>query len=202
MTDDTEFTLDIGTDSIDSLTDVDEPLETALMIASDLPTRALSLAGGGLLLLSALRSIGRGQLRAIPKAIAAGGLLRYGLQRPQASDRSAFEPTSDGIESQNEQKEVSDAAHAAGTRPDSGRESRIDAEDEIDVSDPAMADETAEATGPSSEQAQPSQTDSTEPEEDASDMNVDSESTGSDAGNASPIPDSDDEADNETAGER
>ncbi|MDF9744721.1 hypothetical protein [Natrinema salsiterrestre] len=47
---------------------------------------------------------------------------------------------------------------------------------EIDVSDSAMADETSEATGPTPEQAQPTQTADTEPEEspaqDASEMKV------------------------------
>ncbi|SER21381.1 hypothetical protein [Natrinema salaciae] len=47
---------------------------------------------------------------------------------------------------------------------------------EVDVSDPAMADEVSEATGPSPEQAQPTQTADTEPEEspaeDASGMKV------------------------------
>ncbi|GAB7019772.1 hypothetical protein [Halostagnicola bangensis] len=48
---------------------------------------------------------------------------------------------------------------------------------EIDVSDSALADEPAEATGPDPEQAQPSQTEGTEPEgtieEDASHMRAD-----------------------------
>ncbi|QLG49385.1 hypothetical protein [Natrinema halophilum] len=52
-----------------------------------------------------------------------------------------------------------------------------DAEVAVDVSNSAMADEESEATGPSSEQAQPTQTEGTEPEaspaEDASHMKVD-----------------------------
>ena len=43
---------------------------------------------------------------------------------------------------------------------------RTDDEAEIDLSEAAMADEASEATGPSSTQAQPAQTDRTEPERD------------------------------------
>ncbi|WP_254762045.1 hypothetical protein [Natrinema marinum] len=62
------------------------------------------------------------------------------------------------------------------TDEDPRRETEAD-EIEIDVSDPAMAEEESEATGPDPEQAQPTRTEDTEPEEspaeDASHMKVD-----------------------------
>lgn len=211
----------------------------------DIPAGTLSLVGGGLLLLSALRSAGRGQLRAIPKGVAAAGLLSYGLGKRDAAgefgvrsstglglrsdedESSTFEPESvEDVEGGSDGKETSDTAAAAASRPDLSQQSEMDpetgeieesptidadgdggseieftedadgskggleAEDddprrdtadddeplEIDVSDSAMADEASEAAGPTSEQAQPAQTDSVEPdetpEEDASHMKV------------------------------
>lgn len=67
---------------------------------------------------------------------------------------------------------------------------RLDEEgqEEIDISEAAMADEASEAAGPTSQQAQPAQTEDTEPEpsptEDASHMQAD-------------VPDDEDEADDE-----
>lgn len=227
MIEDNDPQLDVGMESLEELRETDRPVEMALSAATDVPTEALSLASGGILLLSAAQSLVRGQLRAIPKAIAGAGLLRYGLRKRRSSARSTFEPNTDEIEGGSAGKEISDAAHAAGERPDSGRESQIDAggdiddssqlgeegdagsrieftddaeaseprskpgletddDDprrntdgdsvEIDVSEPAMAEEASEATGPDPEQAQPSQTDAIEPEEtpdeDASHMKV------------------------------
>ncbi|GAB3671855.1 hypothetical protein [Halopiger thermotolerans] len=224
--------------------------ETAKDVVTDVDVSAgtLSLVGGGLLLVSALRSAGRGQLRAIPKGLAAAGLLGYGLGKRDSSgegdgfgvrsssglglrsssdEPSTFEPESvEGVEGGSEGKETSDAAAAASARPDLSQQSEIDADSgeieesptidadedggseieytedpdgstgdlegedddprretadddeplEVDVSDSAMADEASEAAGPTSEQAQPAQTDTTEPEEtpdeDASDMKV------------------------------
>lgn len=237
MTDDNELTVDVGTDTIDELQETEEPLETAISIASDLPAGAVPMAGGTVLLLSAIRSLARGNRRGILTAIGGAGLLRYGLSKRRASDRSTFEPNTDEIEGGTEGKESSDAAHAAASRPDSGRESQIDAEGEIDdsaqlgdegdtgsriefttdaeeseprskpgtegeddprrdtddesvkidVSDSAMAEEMSEATGPDPEQAQPTQTDSIEPEEtpeeDASEMQVEPDEGNDEAGN-------------------
>ena len=211
--------------------DVQEPVETVTsVIGGDLKT-VLPLLGGGVLLLSALKSLGKGQLRALPKAAVAAGLISYGFRNRASSDEAeTFEPSFDEIEGGSD-KDVSDAAAAAAERPDTGQQSEIDAEGEvhesaqlgeegetgsriefsddedadetrtkpehvgdeedprrntdddddetvdIDVSDTAMAEETSEATGPDPEQAQPAQTDATEPEEtpeeDASDMKVD-----------------------------
>ncbi|RKD95456.1 midas domain-containing protein [Halopiger aswanensis] len=261
---------------LEELTDqapIDPEAAKDVVTGIDVPAGTLSLAGGGLLLLSALRSAGRGQLRAIPKGIAAAGLLSYGLGKRDADgefglqsstglglrsdedESSTFDPSSvEGVESGTEGKETSDAAAAAATRPDLSQQSEIDpdtgeieesptidadedggseieftedadgskgeleAEDddprrdtadddeplEIDVSDSAMADEASEATGPDPEQAQPAQTDATEPEEtpdeDASDMKVepDDEEDIVDGTDEEPDDDgSDSEADNE-----
>lgn len=209
--------------------DVDVPIDTALSIVGGDFKSVVPLLGGGVVLLSALKSIGKGQLRAIPKAAVAAGLLSYGLRNRGGGEAETFRPTLDEIEGGTDGKDVSDAAHAAAERPDSGQESEIDADGdvhesaqlgdegetgsrieftdetdeeetrtkpdhvgdeadprrdtgdddetvEVDVSDTAMAEETAEATGPDPEQAQPSQTDAIEPEEtpeeDASDMKV------------------------------
>lgn len=127
----------------------------------DVPAGTLSLAGGGLLLLSALRSVGRGQLRAIPKAIAAAGLLSYGLGKrdadgefgvrsstglgPQSGsdESSTFEPDSvEGVESGTEAKETSDAAAAAASRPDLSQQSELNPDTgEIEESPTIDADE-------------------------------------------------------------
>ncbi|WP_247002478.1 hypothetical protein [Halosolutus gelatinilyticus] len=213
---------DVGTEPFTDWEELDSPAKTVL--ASDggrLGT--LELAGGGLMLFSAVRSLLRGQARAIPKGVIAAGLLGAGLRR-RARDEPLVEPgTFEG-----ENKEASDEAHTATygredrddeqprhdpaadpdtadapdddggdiefTRDEPGdrelprsnaelddeeTDPRRDEDDgpvEIDVSESALADEASEAAGPSPEQAQPSQTDATEPEEtpaeDASDMKV------------------------------
>ncbi|ELY45185.1 hypothetical protein [Natronorubrum sulfidifaciens] len=111
------------------------PIDTALSISTgDLKREVVPLLGGGVVLLSALRSLGRGQLRAIPKGIVGAGLLGYALRNRASSDSSTFEPTLDEIDGGTDGKEVSDQAHAAAKRLDSGRESQIDAGGEIDDS--------------------------------------------------------------------
>ncbi|SDQ37901.1 hypothetical protein [Natronobacterium texcoconense] len=238
MTDNQDHDHDLSADdTIDRLTpdedlETRDPISSVVSLSNALPRGTISVAGGGLLLVSALRSLAKGQLRAIPKAIAGGGLVRYGLER-RSRERdegpSTFEPDTGDVAGGTDGKDVSDQAHAAGSRHDLGRTSETgpegdvsssaqlgderdaesegeieftDGEDEgetrskpdatdtddprrntddddveIDVSDTAMADEPAEATGPDPEQAQPSQTDATEPEEtpeeDASHMKVD-----------------------------
>lgn len=226
---DYDLAAEIPTEKLEEY-DVEKPVETAISIAGD-PTRVLlPVLGGGLLLLSALRSLVRGQFRAIPAGAVGAGLLSYGLRNRRSIGPETFEPSMEEIEGGTDGKETSDQASAAAERNDSGRASQIDAEGEIDesaqlgdegetgsrieftddaegdeprtkpehagdeedprrdtdddddtvevdVSDTAMAEEVAEATGPDPEQAQPSQTDATEPEEtpeeDASDMKVD-----------------------------
>lgn len=188
----------------------------------------LAMLSGGTMFLSTLRSIARGQWRAVPKAAVGAGLLGIGLRQRRSSEASTFEPSTDEIEGETEDKTESDDAHAAREGPDAGRDPQLEGSDrtgedsqieftddeseprskpgfegeedprltdegddepvEIDVSEPATADEAGEATGPDPEQAQPTQTDATEPEEtpeeDASDMKVepdegaDSESEG------------------------
>ncbi|OVE84666.1 hypothetical protein [Natronolimnobius baerhuensis] len=206
------------------------PLEAIQSLEpGDIPSGTVPLAGGGLLLVSALRSVLRGQLRAIPKAIAGAALLKFGLGRRRtdsSEEETTFEPTSiEGVEGGSDDKETTDAAHAAN-QPEASRKSldddTVDSKDddssadieftddvdeprtkpetdadeadprrntaeeseddeavEIDVSDAAIAEENAEAAGPDPEQAQPSQTDSIEPEEtpaeDASHKKIDPE---------------------------
>ncbi|MGQ3411326.1 hypothetical protein ACT4ML_03560 [Natrinema sp. LN54] len=99
------------------------------------------------------------------------------------------------------------------SRPDLGadeEEPRRDTDTEgvaVDISDPAMADEASEATGPSPEQAQPTQTDDTEPEdspaEDASDMKVEPPDEGdSESEEADSDADTDDADDSDDESER
>lgn len=205
----------------------DDPMDTAMSVAIEsVRDGKLAALGGGLLLLSTLRSLARGQLRTLPKAAVAAGLLGIGLRQRRSSGPTTFEPSTDEIGGETEGKKISDEARGAAERPDSGQESQIDGSGdvegaaqlgdegdtgsrieftdepenaeprskpdaekdegdprrdtddgtEIDVSNAAMAEETSEATGPDPEQAQPTQTDATEPEEtpeeDASDMKV------------------------------
>ncbi|MXV64505.1 hypothetical protein GS429_21010 [Natronorubrum sp. JWXQ-INN-674] len=228
---DHDLTPDVSTETIERIDELEaeSPMEMAQAVATDRNIRELlPFAGGGLLLLSALRSLGNGQLRALPKGAAAAALLSYGLRKRRSSEPETFGPDTGGIEGGTDGKDSSDQAHAAANREDAGHESQIDAsgdvsesaqlgeegetgsrveftenpeqseprtkpaqvgedkdprreaddddEVEVDVSDTAMAEEVAEATGPDPEQAQPSQTDGIEPEEtpeeDASDMKV------------------------------
>lgn len=255
---DHDLATDIPTEKIERISELDaqDPMEMAQSVAGGGTHKLLSLLSGGILLLSALRSLGKGQLRALPKGAAAAGLLSYGLRNQGSSEAETFEPDTDEIDGGTEGKDVSDGAHAAAERADSGRESQIDASGEIDdsaqlgeegdtgsqieftddtdaeetrtkpehvgdeedprrntdddepvevdVSDTAMAEEVSEATGPDPEQAQPSQTDATEPEEtpeeDASDMKVepdeDADADDEDATDDTHV-DSEDEDDNE-----
>ncbi|WP_394739215.1 hypothetical protein [Natronococcus roseus] len=225
MTD--EYDHDLQGEELEEL--ADDPMDAAREIAGESARDGrLAVVSGGLMLLSTLRSVARGQLRALPKAAVGAGLVAIGLRQRRTSEPTTFEPDLDEVDGETEDKETSDEAAAAAERPDAGQESQIDAsgdvdeepqlgeaddddggeieftddpeEDEprskpsadkddedprrttddetteVDVSETAMAEETAEATGPDPEQAQPTQTDSTEPEEtpeeDASDMKV------------------------------
>ncbi|QRV13682.1 hypothetical protein JMJ58_12030 [Haloterrigena salifodinae] len=111
--------------------DVDDPIGAVLSIVGGDLKAAVPLLGGGVALLSALRSLGKGQLRAIPKAAVAAGLLSYGLRNRGGDETETFQPTLDDIEAGTEGKDVSDAAHAAAERPDSGQESEIDASGDV-----------------------------------------------------------------------
>ncbi|MFP8954179.1 hypothetical protein ACLI4Z_14600 [Natrialbaceae archaeon A-arb3/5] len=162
--------------------DAQQPIETAAsMVTENLRRDTVSLAGGGLLVLSALRSAVRGQLRAIPKGIVGAVLVQYGLRERQSKEESTFDSLSPDREADESTASSDDAgSRIEFTKDTEGTEPRskpdIDGEDDprrrtddesvsIDVSDTAMADETGEATGPDPEQAQPVQTDSIEPEE-------------------------------------
>ena len=225
---------DVPIDDIEQLDDLEatEPVETAVSMASEATRGAtLSLAGGGVLLVAALRSLVRGKARAIPLGLAGAGMIRYGLGKRRSSEDEAptFEPSTDAVESGTAGKETTDEASAAAGRAEDvdvdetgeiPAEAELDEEEggsrveftedepgdreaprpkpdledddasdprrtdddadepaEIDLSQSAMAEEASEAAGPSPEQAQPSQTDATEPEEtpeeDASHMKVD-----------------------------
>ncbi|TYT63000.1 prolipoprotein diacylglyceryl transferase [Natrialba swarupiae] len=190
-------------------------------VTEGVETGVIPLASGGVLLLSALRSAIRGQLRAIPKGIVGATLLRYGVRKRRSSERTEESAASDAGPDRRGESEPSAEAAAASDRPDSGREGRLEPSDddaeesrvefvdeegvseprsrpatdgeesrdprrtvnddpvEIDVSEPAMADEVSEATGPDPEQAQPAQTEATEPEptptEDAPESAVESD---------------------------
>ncbi|WP_339102291.1 hypothetical protein [Haloterrigena salinisoli] len=112
--------------------DAEKPMEAVTSVVSgDLKTVLLPLLGGGAVLLSALKSLGKGQLRAIPKAAIAAGLLGYGLRNRGGDEAETFQPTLDEIEGGSDDKDVSDAAHAAAERPDSGQESEIDASGDV-----------------------------------------------------------------------
>lgn len=135
----------------------------------------LALAGGGLLLLAAVRSLANGKVRALGQAVLGGGLVGVGLrQRRNHSDPVAdqsfgqigAESESDRSEAESSaEKSVSDEAHADVAN----RQNAIRERTELDESKAAVADEPGEATGPDPEQAQPSQTEATEPERDAED---------------------------------
>jgi hypothetical protein len=178
----------------------DEPIDAAMQVASDSARDGrLALAGGGVMLLGALRSLARGQWRTLPKAVVGAGLVAIGLRQQRAEEAVTFEPELDEIDGETESKDESDQARAAQEPPvdidadergkpiefadetheaeDPRRET--DEETDIDLSETETAAEPAEAAGPDAEQAEPTQTDSTEPEEtpeeDASDMKVESD---------------------------
>lgn len=111
--------------------DAKEPMEAVTSVVGGDRKGVLALFGGGALLLSALKSLRKGQVRGVLKAGAAAGLLRYGLRNRGSSEAETFKPTLDEIESGSDEKDVSDAAHAAAERPDSGQESEIDAEGDV-----------------------------------------------------------------------
>lgn len=130
---DHDLATDIPTDAVEKIDEYgpEEPLEAVQSVVTGDVRELLSLLGGGALLLSALRSLGKGQLRTIPKVAAAAGLLGYGLRQRRSSEAETFQPTLDEIEGGSEDKDVSDAAHAAAERPDSGQESEIDASGDV-----------------------------------------------------------------------
>ncbi|WP_265108734.1 hypothetical protein [Halosolutus halophilus] len=126
---------DVGMERLADREEVSSPMKMAVAAArGGARNGALALAGGGVVLLSAVRSLARGQPRAIPKGLVGAGLVGVGLRQRRSGDRSTFQPRTDEIEGGTEGKAVSDAAHAAAERPDSGRESQIDASGEIDDS--------------------------------------------------------------------
>jgi hypothetical protein len=127
--------------SIDGSDDLEEPTGRVVSTASNaVSSGTVPLVGGGLLLAAAVRAMARKRARAIPLAVAGSGLLGFGLRARRS------EPASDGppeVEGGTEGKETSDAASAAARRPDSGRESELEADGEI--SDDPGIDGTTDA---------------------------------------------------------
>ena len=113
---DHDLATDIPTDAAEKIDEYgpEDPLEAVQSVVTGDVRELLSLLGGGALLLSALRSLGKGQLRAIPKAAAAVGLLGYGLRQRRSSEAETFQPTLDEIEGGTDGKETTDQAAAAG----------------------------------------------------------------------------------------
>ncbi|ELY92612.1 hypothetical protein [Natrialba taiwanensis] len=148
----------------------------------------LPVVGGAILALSGIRSLLRGRLRSLPIGAAGLGLLGYGLRKRREEgsaqtalasfgetteesvpgDETADEDASSGIEFVDDEEK---AASPTGSKPeldsdehDPRRNTDDDDHLEIDVSESATRDEVSEATGPDPEQAEPVQTEATEPE--------------------------------------
>ncbi|RQG87008.1 hypothetical protein EA462_15295 [Natrarchaeobius halalkaliphilus] len=171
------------TDLIDESDAIDEfglpnAAETAAsMVGNGLDERTVALAAGGVVLLSALRSLRRRRLGAVPKTIAGGALVGYGLRArrsvEEATTDSSTEMESAAADEESrieftEATEESEPRSKPTLEADDTRDPRRNTDDDrvsIDVSDSATADEVGEAAGPDPEQAQPTQTDSIEPEE-------------------------------------
>ena len=152
----------------------------------------IPIAAGGLTLFVAARSLGRGRARSIPLAAVGTALIGIGARKRQsARENDEYEPWTIADEETAEgPKETSDDAHAARQRAGHGREDeldevaggedeelesptdleeserdpRLEGDDEVNLSEAARADEPSEAAGPKPEQAQPAQTEATEPE--------------------------------------
>ncbi|RQG92004.1 hypothetical protein [Natrarchaeobius chitinivorans] len=184
-----------GSESVEA-EDVPQPAQSvAAAVTEGVKNGTVPLASGGVLLLAAVRSAVRGQIRAIPKGIVGGLLIRYGLDRRRSSEKADANGEreddetieSEGTDSDSKIEFVDDdGLSEPRSKPtideDESSDPRRSSDEggtEIDVSDAAMADEPGEATGPDPEQAQPAQTESTEPEptpeEDAAEMRVDPE---------------------------
>lgn len=198
MSEDHDPTTDTPMDRMESVEELASGTAVETVAAGDVGRVLLPVVGGSAVLLSALRSLGRGQLRAVPKAAVGAALFGYGLRNRRSSGPETFAPSTDGVESPTTETDAPDSARdeTSGsrieftddgddseprTKPDDVAESadpRRNTGDgvEIDVSDSAMADEASEATGPDPEQAQPTRTDAIEPEdlpdEDGSDVNA------------------------------
>ncbi|MEY7850856.1 hypothetical protein AB7C87_16840 [Natrarchaeobius sp. A-rgal3] len=93
-------------------------------------TGAIPLASGGVLVLSALRSALRGQLRAIPKGLVGVALVRHGVRRRRSTGRTEELDDGDGVSGERWESEPSSEAAAASERPDSGREGRLEPSDD------------------------------------------------------------------------
>ncbi|MWV39530.1 hypothetical protein [Natrialba sp. INN-245] len=98
-------------------------------VTEGVETGVIPLASGGVLLLSALRSAIRGQLRAIPKGIVGATLVRYGVRKRRSSERTEESAASDAGPDRRGESEPSAEAAAASDRPDSGREGRLEPSD-------------------------------------------------------------------------
>ncbi|OIB58727.1 hypothetical protein [Natrialba sp. SSL1] len=173
----------------------------------------LPLVGGGVLVLSAVRALLRGQLRSIPIGAAGVGLLKYGLSKRQegASEQTDLESFADEsdpgdssaasspIEFVTDDSEPRSKPSLDGEDGDPRRSETENEGVEIDVSESATMSEASEATGPDPTQAEPAQTEGTEPEttpsEDLSDDQVGNTDEGDEGGIGADSGADDDESD-------
>lgn len=121
-------------DAVEDLEELDSPAGDAASAAADaLESGTLPLVGGGLALAAAIRSMAAKRRRAIPLAIVGTGLVGFGLSKRRSSDEPATETDVPDVEAGTDGKETSDEAGAAAERVDSGRESEIQSDGEIEA---------------------------------------------------------------------
>jgi|GEM_PF-3987220 len=146
--------------------------EKASFVRKHVTRGTAAFAVGGLSLLRALRALGTNSRRAaFHGALGAAGIALGAAQRRRSSgDGSAPTGLNEGetITFEDEDDEEGggmDEGEATGTSTDELSSSTPDeAREDDDISEAAVANEPAEAAGPSSTDSVPEQTDSTEPE--------------------------------------
>lgn len=102
-----------------------DPILAASTVTDSVSRGTVAIVGGVFLLVSAVQSLLDRQLRAIPKAVAGGGLLAYGLERRtrerESIERPAtFEPNTEDVEGSADGRAISDRAHAVRGREEHG----------------------------------------------------------------------------------
>ncbi|WIV66608.1 hypothetical protein [Natrialbaceae archaeon AArc-T1-2] len=144
-------------------------------VSSAASNGTLALLAGGVMLTSGLRALARRRVGGVLKLGVGAALVGVGLRQrrssgedegPMATER---EPAGEG------RIDTTDVTFGEGKEPRSKPDLEGDADDprrdtddepvEIDLSPSATADEPGEAVGPDPEQAQPTRTEDTEPEE-------------------------------------
>lgn len=180
---------DLGTAAVTDLDERLEPLEAPDPSEMPLPEglfagfsgQTAALAAGGVVSLWALRALANRQLRAIPYGIVGVALLVRGLsgRAGEPEELSLDQQSTGGDERDSTGPDSGDeSGHASET---SGVDDEVSTdprttEDGVDVDrsadptadeedEPQSANEASEATGPKPQQAEPTQTDATEPEE-------------------------------------